>query len=150
MKLTSEQVQAFREEGVVVVENVVTHEDLAPLIGAYEKWIDHRAQQLEVAGEIDNLHEGDPFETRIGLLYEQTPHITDGLDIMQARLPEMFEFLRNKNLLDAVQCLVGPEITCSPIQHIRAKPPATASGTECRLFQRAVASGFGRDVGRSR
>ncbi len=108
MKLTSEQVQAFREEGVVVIQNVVTESDLAPLIGAYEKWIDHRAQQLQEAGEISDLHEGAPFVTRIGLLYEQTPHITDGLDITQARLPEMFEFLRNKNLLDAVQCLVGP------------------------------------------
>ena len=50
MKLTSEQVQAFREEGVVVVENVVTNGDLAPLIGAYEKWIDHRARQLKDGG----------------------------------------------------------------------------------------------------
>src|SRR5712692_6837735 len=36
--------------------------------------------------------------------------------------------MRNDSLLDAVECLVGPEITCSPIQHIRAKPPAAASG----------------------
>jgi ectoine hydroxylase-related dioxygenase (phytanoyl-CoA dioxygenase family) len=36
--------------------------------------------------------------------------------------------MRNKNLLDAVECLVGPEIICSPIQHIRAKPPAASSG----------------------
>ena len=134
MELTPEQVQAFREEGVVVVENVVSPEDLMPLIGAYEKWIDNRARQLQAAGEIENLHENAPFETRIGLLYEQTPKITDGLDIMQARLPEMFDFLRNKNLMDAVQCLVGPDITCSPIQHIRAKPPATASGTGAGFF----------------
>jgi ectoine hydroxylase-related dioxygenase (phytanoyl-CoA dioxygenase family) len=26
-----------------------------------------------------------------------------------------------------VECLVGPEITCNPIQHIRAKPPSEAS-----------------------
>lgn len=134
MKLTSEQVQAFREEGVVVVENVVTNEDLAPLISAYEKWIDNRVRELQAKGEIKDLHEDAPFEKRVGLLYEQTPHITDGLDIMQARLPEMFEFLRNKNLLDAVESLIGPEITCSPIQHIRAKPPAKASGTGAGFF----------------
>lgn len=134
MKLTSEQVQAFREEGVVVVENVVTNEDLAPLIGAYEKWIENRARELQSKGEISDLHKDAPFEKRIGLLYEQSPHITDGLDIMQARLPEMFEFLRNQNLLDAVESLIGPEITCSPIQHIRAKPPAKASGTDAGFF----------------
>ncbi len=32
-------------------------------------------------------------------------------------------FLRNDRLLDLVEAFVGPEITCSPIQHIRAKLP---------------------------
>ena len=43
-----------------------------------------------------------------------------------------FEFLRNDRLLDMVESLVGPEITCSPIQHTRAKLPAgvTPSGSD--------------------
>ncbi len=134
MKLSEEQVQAFREEGVVVVEHVVADDDLVPLIAAYENWIDRRAWDLKEAGEIRDLHEDEPFEKRVGLLYEQTPHITDGLDIMQARLPQMFDFLHNEHLLDAVESLIGPEITCSPIQHIRAKPPAKASGTGAGFF----------------
>ena len=40
-----------------------------------------------------------------------------------ARGKAAFEFLRNENLLDIVEDLVGSEITCSPIQHVRAKMP---------------------------
>ena len=40
----------------------------------------------------------------------------------------MFEFLHNKNLLDTVESLVGPEITCNPIQHARTKPPTAYEG----------------------
>jgi len=43
---------------------------------------------------------------------------------MHLRSKAAFDFLRNDNLLDIVEGLVGPEITCSPIQHIRAKLPS--------------------------
>ncbi len=134
MKLTDEQLQEFRENGVVVVENVVTEADLAPLIGAYEAWIDRRAQQLHEAGKIQDLAENEGFQSRFAKLYEQSHEIESGLDVMHARLPEMFDFLRNDNLLDAVECLVGPDITCSPIQHIRAKPPARSSGSGAGFY----------------
>ena len=35
-----------------------------------------------------------------------------------------FEFLHNDNLMDLVEGLVGPEIICSPIQHLRPKLPS--------------------------
>jgi ectoine hydroxylase-related dioxygenase (phytanoyl-CoA dioxygenase family) len=128
MKLTQEQVRAFREEGVLVAEGVLTEADLAPVIAAYEGWIDRRARELQAAGTIRDLHEGEPFDRRFALLYAQSREIERGLDLMQARLPEAFGFMRNASLLDAVECLIGPEITCSPVQHIRAKPPAHLSG----------------------
>jgi phytanoyl-CoA hydroxylase len=43
---------------------------------------------------------------------------------MHHRGKAAFDFLRNDRLLDVVEAFVGPEITCSPIQHIRAKLPA--------------------------
>jgi hypothetical protein len=127
-KLSDAQVRAFREEGVLVAEDVLDEADLAPVIAEYEAWIDRRARQLQAAGEIADIHEGASFDRRFALLYAQSPDIGRGMDIMEARGPAMFAFLRNTNLLDAVECLVGPEITCNPIQHIRAKPPAASSG----------------------
>src|SRR5262245_53705025 len=128
MALSDEQVRAFREEGVLIAEGVLTEEDLAPVIAEYEAWIDSRACALAAEGKITELHQDAPFERRSALLYAQSPEILDGLDIMHARGPAMFAFLRNERLLDAVETLIGPEITCNPIQHIRAKPPAASSG----------------------
>ena len=133
-KLSDEQVRAFREEGVLVAENVLDEADLAPVIAEYEAWIDRRARQLQAAGEIADIHEGAAFDRRFALLYAQSPEIGRGMDIMEARGPAMFAFLRNTNLLDAVECLVGPEITCNPIQHIRAKPPAASSGAGAGFY----------------
>ena len=42
---------------------------------------------------------------------------------MEARLPEMFAFFFNRNLLAPVESIVGPEITLSPIQHLRPYTP---------------------------
>ena len=42
---------------------------------------------------------------------------------MEARLPEMFAFCFNPNLLAPVESIVGPEITLSPIQHLRPYTP---------------------------
>ncbi len=128
MKLTDRQVAAFRDEGVLVAEEVVTEADLAPVIDEYAEWIDQRARALQAEGKITDLHAEEPFARRFASLYAQSPEIGHGIDIMQMRGPATFAFLRNANLLDAVECLVGPEITCSPIQHIRAKPPAALTG----------------------
>lgn len=128
MRLTDAQVRAFREEGVLVAEGVVAEADLAPVIAEYEAWIEARARRLQAEGKIEDLAEGADFSHRFARLYAQSGEIAQGMDIMQMRGPATFAFLRNPNLLDAVECLVGPEITCSPIQHIRAKPPAAATG----------------------
>jgi ectoine hydroxylase-related dioxygenase (phytanoyl-CoA dioxygenase family) len=128
MKLTEEQVSAFREEGVLVVEDVLTEADLAPVIEEYARWIDCRARALAAEGKVTDLGEAAPFERRLALLYAQTTEISREMDIMHARGPKTFAFLHSARLLDAVESLIGPEITCSPIQHIRAKPPAAVSG----------------------
>lgn len=127
MHLTSGQMELFREEGVLVAEDVLGEEDLAPLIAEYEAWVDHRARALFAEGKVSDLCEGEPFGRRFGGLYAQCPEIEQGMDLMAARGPAVFAFLRNPNLLDAVESLVGPEITCNPIQHLRAKPPAAVS-----------------------
>lgn len=134
MGLTETQVQAFREEGVLVAEGVLKDADLAPVIAEYTELIDRKARLLASEGKITDLCEAEPFERRMACLYAQSQEIAVGLDIMQVRGPAMFAFLRNKNLLDAVESLIGPEITCNPIQHLRAKPPAATSGTGIGFF----------------
>lgn len=135
MKLTDEQVAQFKNEGILVAEGVVTEADLAPMTAELEAWVDAKARALQAEGAIMDLAEGQDFGNRIARLYAQSPRITEGLDVMQSRGPKLFEFLRNDNVLDAVQSLLDtPEITCNPIQHLRAKAPASATGEGASFF----------------
>jgi len=128
MKLTDQQVEQYREHGVLIAPNILTDDDFAPVIADLEAWIDKRAKQRLEAGMITDLHEGEPFNRRVALLYAQDKSITNGMDIMQMRSKACFEFLFNRNLIEAMQSLLGPEIECNPIQHLRAKMPAKFSG----------------------
>jgi ectoine hydroxylase-related dioxygenase (phytanoyl-CoA dioxygenase family) len=134
MRLSDEQIRAFNDEGVLVVPGVLTPEDIAPLKAEYDAWIDGHARRLAATGKIANLHEDAPFDRRLALLYAQSPQITHGMDVMEARGEETFNVMRHPALLDAVEGLVGPEITCNPIQHIRAKPPAAVSDTGAGFY----------------
>ena len=121
--LTAEQVAEYRREGVLKVEGALRPQDLQPVIDELSEEIDRRARALHAEGRLEHLHEEAPFETRIGLLYGQCREITRGLDIMHYRGPAVFAFLSNPRLLDVLESLLGPELTCNPIQHVRAKPP---------------------------
>lgn len=124
MKLTNEQVNEFRDQGVLIAKNMLTEADFALVEAELKEFITRRARELKAEGKIADLHEDAPFDKRIGLIYGQCDEIMQGLDIMNMRGKATFAFLRNKNLLDAVECLIGSEITCSPIQHLRAKVPS--------------------------
>ncbi len=123
MKLNADQIRFFEEQGYLALDGVLEPSDLDPVQAAYEAWIDERARELLADDRIIDLYSDASFDARIGLLAEQCSTILDGMDIMQARLPAMCGLLQCANLLDAVEGLVGSEITCNPIQHIRAKPP---------------------------
>lgn len=130
MKLTAQQIEQLREEGYLVVEDAFTEADLAPVIAGIERFIDRRANELKAEGKITDLHENEPYDKRYTSLFKQSREIGRGLDIMHSRIPELFEFLRNPNLLDVVESLIGSEISCNPIQHLRAKVPNSAFGSD--------------------
>ncbi|MCX6044523.1 MAG: phytanoyl-CoA dioxygenase family protein [Chloroflexi bacterium] len=123
MKLTQAQIDQFNAEGYLVVRNALDASDIDPVIEEYAAYIDKRAQELFAAGKISQLYADEPFNRRLALICRENNEIYPELDIMHLRGKASFAFLRNQNLLDIVEGLVGSEITCSPIQHIRAKLP---------------------------
>lgn len=135
MRLSVEQIIQFQTEGYLVVENALTEGDLQPVIDELAAYVDRRAKELKAEGKIQDLCEDQPFEARFVSLYEQSRHIGKGLDIMELRGKAMFEFLKNDNLLDVVECLLGSELMCNPIQHVRAKVPMRKTNGESDYFQ---------------
>lgn len=123
MKLSLDQIIEFQTNGVLVVENVFSNEELAPVIAEVEAEVDRRASALKAEGKIKDLYENESFEKRYAFLFNQSPDVGNLFDIKYYRGRAVFEFLRSPNLLDIAECLLGREIECNPIQHLRPKQP---------------------------
>ena len=132
MRLNDGDIARFNEEGYLLVRGALEERDLDPVIEEYEAYIDHRAEQLLAEGKISQTYADEPFDRRLASICSENSEIYPELDIMQLRGRACFEFLGNDNLLDLIEGLVGPEITCSPIQHVRPKLPVglTPSGSD--------------------
>jgi hypothetical protein len=123
MSLSREQILDYQTNGYVIAQDVFTDTDLQPLIDEIEYLIDERARVLYEEGKLEQLYENEPFERRFALLRSQCPEIASKFDIMHLLGPAMFDFLKNDKLLDVAESLLGRELSCNPIQHIRAKMP---------------------------
>ncbi len=125
MKVTSEHLDFYKEQGYVVIEGGLTDDDIEPLIQDHIVTVDQIAQDMHQQGKITDLCEDDPFETRLARLADQCDEITGCPDIGETRQRGTYEFLRNKNLVDIIEPFIGPEITCNAVSHVRPKLPDT-------------------------
>ena len=123
MSLTTSQKNQFGREGYVIVENALKSCDLDPLIQRYTEFINTRASQLMLLGKIKKDYKSLNFEERLAKLSRHDLSIHKDIDLMHVRGSAVFNFLINDRLLDLIEPIIGPEILCSPIQHVRAKLP---------------------------
>ncbi|MDP5217996.1 phytanoyl-CoA dioxygenase family protein [Ruegeria sp. 2205SS24-7] len=155
--LSETQIRQFRQDGYLVVENVIDTTTLD-------------AVQAEYAGLLDGLYEGwqrqgllpvpDPgwsFWERLdriraaGLEWFQPMDISlphDGIteDTPMHFGPAVFDLLTHRRILDIVETLIGGEITSNPIQHVRIKPPQReVPGDEARAH--IVSTAWHQDQG---
>lgn len=121
MTMSMQHMIDYRTKGYAVIEQAFTDTDLQPLIEEIGEFVRQRAEALHAAGKIADLCEREPFERRFAALYEQCHEMDRQFDIMYLRGPAMFAFLKNGRLLDIVECVLGSEIACNPIQHVRPK-----------------------------
>ncbi|SFI62957.1 Phytanoyl-CoA dioxygenase (PhyH) [Paenibacillus sp. UNC496MF] len=135
MRLTVEQIIAYQTEGYLIVPEVLSEADLRPVIGELEREIDERARRLFSEGKLKALYEEEPFERRYAFLYRECREIGKGFDIQHLLGEAMFRHLGSEKLLDVAECLLGSEISCNPIQHLRAKLPSAYAGDEPDYFQ---------------
>ena len=135
MELSQNQLKHFKEEGFLLIRNALTDNDLDAVVQEYEKHIDQRANELLDQGKLSQLYKDQPFERRLVCICKENNEIYPELDIMHLRGKASFDFLRNKNLMKIVTSIVGTEVTCSPIQHIRAKLPVglTPGGADAHV-----------------
>lgn len=129
--LSTDQLDFFRTQGYLTVENVLEPQILAAVRAEYEDLLDGLIQGWGLGPDL----EGASFQEKLtrayalGLDWFQPMDISLPGDRIAADTPfhfgpAVFDMVTSPRLLGMVEQLIGPEITSNPIQHVRIKPPA--------------------------
>ncbi len=128
----------FEEQGYVLVEGVLDpQEDIQPIVAEYAELLDAMVEQWHAEGRLSSTYREMPFGERLTEVLAKGmpifPHFDISLPPISADATDVTPIhcgaavfnclLRNPRLLDAVECFIGPEIYCNPVQHVRIKPP---------------------------
>lgn len=127
-RLSPGQVDRFYDQGFLRLDDVLTPDDLNPVIWEYEGIIDRRARPLLAEGKIRSLYEREPFDRRIACIAAEAAEVADKLNSMFTRGPCLFNFMRHPKILDVAESLVGPEITFHPTHQFRPRIPDPVMG----------------------
>lgn len=134
--LSADQVRSFNRDGYLVVEDVLDQVGvLDPVRREYEALLDGLYDGWFAEGRVAVPPEELDFWGKllagyaVGCDWFQPMDISLPGDRIRADTPmhfgpAVFDMLTAPRLLDMVECLIGPEITSNPIQHVRIKPPA--------------------------
>jgi len=125
MRLTTEQRTRFETEGYLAVQGVFPPEDLDPLIADFEDLVGAIARDLVARGRIREEHADLPFERRLAALtWAARESLQRRVSFPANHRRAIFDCLSNPRLVDLVEDVVGPEISCHPTLHVCPKLPA--------------------------
>src|SRR5437764_653307 len=106
-KISKAKVQHFFDEGYLILPRVFGREDLEPLKREMAEQVGQAARRLADAGKITDIHEGEPFETRLARICDDSREAAE--EIMKELEGvagggytgrEMFGLLTHPKLLD--------------------------------------------------
>lgn len=135
--LTQTQSRAFANDGYLVVNDVLDQTRvLDPVRREYAALMDDLYDRWFADGQVSRAPDGLDFQAKLIAAYAEGCDWFQPMDISlpgDQILPDtpmhfgpaVFDMVTHPRLLDLVEDLIGPEITSTPIQHVRIKPPAT-------------------------
>ena len=135
--LSQEQIDHFHTQGYLVVEDLLDQSKLAALRAEYAARMDTLYAEWADAGMVDRPSDDMGFFDKLDVAFRagfdwyqpfdiSLPHNGITEDTPFHFGPAVFDMVRSTRILDTVECLIGPEITSNPIQHVRIKPPESA------------------------
>lgn len=139
MRLTSDQIEQFNDQGFLVIPDVVSAGVLDAIRSEYREVVDRAADELYRTGKIASRYAHLDFEERYFAILNDVPAMYDFYEYLDISLPlfehmpadarmhagpAVFDLLTDSAVLDIVEQFVGPEIYSNPVQHARIKPPA--------------------------
>ena len=121
--LTADQVAIFEREGYLVIENVLTDDELQPVVDEITEEIDVRARALVEEGKLSRLYDEYDFNHRLVKITEETDEVGAAIRAGQLSGPAIFNLIRNPRLLDIAEQFCGPELIGSSLYRLRPKVP---------------------------
>jgi hypothetical protein len=121
--LSIEQKEFFRNQGYLVLEDVIGDNYLSPVIDELNTEIDKRARKLFAVGKLKDLYEDDGFETRLAKISNETPLLAVSIWNGILHGPGIFKLITAPPLLDIMEDFVGQEIIASSVYRLRPKIP---------------------------
>ena len=121
--LSPEQIHLFHDQGYLVVDDLIPHADLEPVIQEINYEVDWRAKKLAAKGELSRSFEECGFVTRLAKIIQETDKIA--LSIWSGILhgPAIFHLIAHPRLLDIAEQFCGPELIASSVYRLRPKIP---------------------------
>ncbi|MCZ6633886.1 MAG: phytanoyl-CoA dioxygenase family protein [bacterium] len=129
--LSDEQILFFKEQGYLLVEDVISAVDFQPLINELNETVDRNIQEMYAAGLLEDLFENEPFERRLARAVKSVQDASSasfGDPLFKGltgklKTEGMFAVVTHPGILDIVESLIGPEILAHPQFNIRPKLP---------------------------
>ena len=122
MLLSEEQIRHFDDWGYVVVPGVLGEAELGPVRGAITAAVDRKARVLLAEKAIADLHEQASFTRRMARIFEDagTEDFAWNNEVFSRGI---YDLLMSSAVLDAVESLLGPELTVNGDYWVRPKLP---------------------------
>lgn len=135
MSLSQAQIDHFHHQGYLVVEDVLPPAIINAVRAEYSALLDRLYAKWFADGLVSEPPATLGFWDKLLVSYKAGCDWFQPMDISLPGDqiapdtpmhfgPAIFDLVVHERLLDVVECLLGPELTSNPIQHVRIKPPA--------------------------
>ena len=125
MKLDPRRIDRYFEDGFLIVEDLLSPEDVQATIDDIAAIVDELARRLHAAGRIRNLYPDHGFGTRLAAIEAECPGAAIWVTHLGDLRPGLRALWSSPKLLAIVEDLIGPDIAGHPIWNIRSKTPRT-------------------------
>lgn len=121
--LTPQQIDSFHEDGLLVVDDVLTHADLQPAIDDITAMTDQLTDKLIEDGELSSSYAELDFEHRLAAISRETDKVARAIWNGAMHGAGIFSILTNPRLLTVARAFCGEEIVASSVYRLRPKIP---------------------------
>lgn len=128
--LSADQIVSYKEQGYLLVEDVIPPADFQTLIDELNATVDRNVHEAHAEGLLADLFEDEPFERRLARAAAALGDPGTSLDALifqgltgKLKTEGIFRVATHPEILDIVESMIGGEILAHPQFNIRPKLP---------------------------